>query len=323
VAKPDDSSLTPAQLRAVEERVVSLLNRSEAWGRVPTPLEDILAAAKLRVESKSLKEADGFLAFLKSKSIAAASMAMDTLKAATSAFGKILGICDSADHAIYIDDTVNGSKQTFLTLHETGHHEMPHQRRLFRFFEDNDKSLEPDVAELFEREANNFARHALFQGDGYAKMAADHDLEKGMAAIKKLGPKFGASIYASAREFARTNYRACLVVVLNPSEYAFGVGLRAEVRRIEASALFKAQFPLPQATHITPDHPLGSLLPSPKQRVVKPRSVVLEDFNGARQECVAEAFNTTHNTIILLYPTKALTKTTVILPPGFKQAVNF
>ena len=47
---------------------------------------------------------------------------------------------------------------------------------LFRLFQDCEKTLDPGIADLFEREANNFARFALFQGDRYAGMAADHKL---------------------------------------------------------------------------------------------------------------------------------------------------
>jgi hypothetical protein len=47
----------------------------------------------------------------------------------------------------------------------------------------------------------------------------------------------------------------------------------------------------------------------------------LTDRNGTAHECVAEAFDTTHNVIILLYPVAALGKTTIILSPGFKKVV--
>ena len=80
--------------------------------------------------------------------------------------------------------------------------ELPTHRKIFRIFQDCEKTLEPEIADLFEREANNFARFVLFQGDGYRDIAADHAL-----AIKtpiKLAEKFGASVYASCREYART-----------------------------------------------------------------------------------------------------------------------
>ena len=88
---------------------------------------------------------------------------------------------------------------------------------MFRFFQDCDKTLSPEIADQFEREANNFARFALFKGDTYAAYAADCAFE--IKTPMKLAKKFGASLYASAREFARTNHRACVVYVLEPLEY--------------------------------------------------------------------------------------------------------
>jgi hypothetical protein len=114
VILPDDSSLTSSQLANVIRHADRLLREAGAHERYPTPVEDILSAAKLRVESKSLDHAEGFLAYLKQKSLAVATKAIDTLKAATSAFAKILGICDSADHTIYIDDTVNYSASIWV-----------------------------------------------------------------------------------------------------------------------------------------------------------------------------------------------------------------
>ena len=54
MAKPDDSSLTPDQLRAVEKRARQLLDRASVWQRFPTPIDDILAAAKLQVAPVSI-----------------------------------------------------------------------------------------------------------------------------------------------------------------------------------------------------------------------------------------------------------------------------
>ena len=52
-----------------------------------------------------------------------------------------------------------------------------------------------------------------------------------------------------------------------------------------------------------------------------PTGVVHTDSNGIRHECVAEAFDTSHNIIILLYPVQALTKTTIILPDALPGSV--
>ncbi|MBN9248189.1 MAG: ImmA/IrrE family metallo-endopeptidase [Hyphomicrobium sp.] len=310
--KADDSSLDPEDLRAVEARARLILDKSEAWGRFPTPVDDIVAAANLRVEAKSLRDADGFLAYLTGKAAMAAEQAVEKLKAVKSALSKVFGIYDPVDATIHIDDEVSISKQTFLKLHETGHHELPAHRKLFRFFQDCDQTLSPDIADRFEREANNFARFALFQDDGYGSIAADYKM-----AVKTpmaLAKKFGASIYASCREFARTSHRDCLVIVLNPAEYCNVAGMRCAVRRIEPSPSFRLKFPVPAQNWITLDHPLGRMIPQYGRRMVRPTSFAMEDRNGDPQECVAESFDTTHNIIILIYPVKALTATTIIMP---------
>ena len=85
-----------------------------------------------------------------------------------SAISKVWGLYDAGECVIHIDNTVIKVKQNFLTLHETGHHELPTHRKIFRFFQDCDKTLAPETADLFDREANNFARFALFQGDTFA-----------------------------------------------------------------------------------------------------------------------------------------------------------
>ncbi len=51
--KPDDSSLALADLLKVEAQARQSLDKAAAWGRFPTPVDDILAAAKLRVAPKS------------------------------------------------------------------------------------------------------------------------------------------------------------------------------------------------------------------------------------------------------------------------------
>ncbi len=310
--KPDDSSLDPSELRAVEEKAKKLLDRASAWGTLPTPIEDILAAARLEVAPSSAFDPARILAFIKNKTAEAAHRVK-------SALSKVFGIYDGEDRVIHIDDTVTESKQRFLKLHETGHHELPTHQKVFRFFQDCEKTLAPETADLFEREANNFARFALFQGDTYARMAAECKLE--IKTPIKLAAKFKASVYASAREYARTNPRACVVYVLQPIEFAQDSGAQAAVRRIEPSPSFVRQFGRPVESIITLDHTLGPVLPL-NRKMTRPYSLSLTDLNGTAHECVAEAFDTTHNVLILLFPIKALTGTTIILPEAFKERLK-
>lgn len=313
MTKPDDSSLDPDDLRFVEEHARRLLDRSESWERFPVPIDDILAAAQVRVAPTSMFDAAAILAYVRGKAAEAGTLIK-------SAISKVFGVYDARETLIHIDSTVVEAKQTFLILHETAHHDLPVHKKLFRFFEDCEKTLAPDVADQFEREANNFARCVLFKANTYARYAADCKFE--IKTPIKLAKKFGASVYASAREFARTNTRTCVVYVLEPIEYIEADGARAIVRRIEPSPSFAAQFGRPADTVITLDHFLGPVLPVGR-KMTRPVSLSIKDRNGTAHECVAEAFDTTYNVLILLYPIKALTSSTVILPPGLAETITW
>jgi hypothetical protein len=310
--KSDDSRLDPDSLHAVEERARKLLDRSSAWDRFPTPIEDILEAAQLQVSPSSAFDPVRILAYIRKKTA-------DAAKYLKSALSKVFGIYDADEYIIHIDDTVVETKQNFLKLHETGHHEMPTHRKLYRFFQECEKTLAPEIADLFEREANNFARFALFQGDCHARLAAE--CEMSIKTPMKLARKFGASVYASAREFARKNHRACVVYILEPIEYVEGVGAKAAVRRIEPSPCFEKQFGRPQDAAITLDHALGDVLPLAR-KMTRPTTLSMTDRNGVDHECVAEAFKTPRNVFILLYPIRALTRSTIVLPANIIPAAG-
>lgn len=301
--KPDDSSLDPNDLIAVEGRAKNFLDRASAWGVYPTPVDTLMDAAKITVAPKSAFDPAAFLAFVRNKTQKAA----DTLKRALS---KVLGLYDASDSIVHIDYEVGVSKQTFLKLHEAGHHEMPTHRKIFRLFQDCEQTLAPEIADRFEREANNFARYVLFQGNSFRDAAADHKL--GVKIPIRLAKKFGSSVYAAAREYARTHHASCVVYVLNPVEFVPGGGFRAEVRRIEPSPSFRREFGCPEDLVITPTHALASLVPIGR-RMSAPRDFVFADRNGQRHVCIGEAFDTKHNILLLIYPQASL-PTSIFLP---------
>jgi Zn-dependent peptidase ImmA (M78 family) len=161
VTRPDDSTLNPDDLRAVEDRARKLLERAEAWGTFPTPIGNILASAEIQVAPTSVFGAARILSYIRNKG-------SDVAHRLKSALSKVFGLYDANSRIIHIDDSVVESKQNFLKLHETGHHELPTHRKLFSWFQECEKTLAPEIADQFEREANNFARFALFQEAAYA-----------------------------------------------------------------------------------------------------------------------------------------------------------
>lgn len=303
MTRPDDSALAPEDLRVVEERARNLLDRADAWNRFPVPINDVLAAAKVRVAPNNAFDFAGLLSYLRAKTA-------DSGVLIKSAISKVFGLYDAGGALIHIDNTVVKAKQTFLKLHETGHHDIPTHRKMYRFFQDCSKTLAPEVADQFEREANNFAHYILFKGNRFAEYAADLPLE--IQTPISLAKKFGASIYASAREFARTNRKACAVFCLDPLENVEGTKLRAPVRRIEASSTFQAQFGQLVVDAITPSHALWPTLPIGRG-MAEPVLLTIADVNGTRHECVAETFDTTYNILILLYPQRSLAAKRVVM----------
>lgn len=301
MVKRDDSTLNAQAQSAVEDRARRILDRAAAWNRFPTPIDDIVAAANLRVATSGIFDLENLLQYAKEK----ATSVVLTVKRAIS---KLWGTYDAAESIIHIDDTVAVVKQNFLKLHETGHHEMPTHRKLFRFFQDCEKTLLPEVADQFEREANNFARFVLFQGDAFRRQAADQALN--IKVPMRLSKNFGASIYASAREYARTHHRACVVYVLEPIKITPGAPVIASVRRIEPSRSFLARFGMPRDVTIGPTHALHSVLPI--GRKMSQHQISIADVNGSGHECVAEAFDTTYNVLILVYPVSELTVVTTL-----------
>ena len=290
--RKDDSSLSHAERAFVESRAKLLLERAGAIGVVPVPIDDLLSAAKLKVAPTSIFDPRTIAAY----AVAQGKKAADVVK---KALGKILGLLDAHEEVIHIDDTVLETRQAFLKLHETGHFELPHQRKIFRFFEDSESELDPSIADKFEREANNFARYAIFNGEAYADRAADLPLS--FSSVKKMQRSFKVSLYAGLREYARTHRHVCIALAIEKPALCPKNGWSADIRRVETSLAFEQQFGRPQLPAITKSHPLWPLVPFGK--ATKPTTVLLTDLNGISHEFIGEALDTTYNLLIFACPT--------------------
>jgi Zn-dependent peptidase ImmA (M78 family) len=304
VSRPDDAFLTPDQLANVRRHADRLLREASACGRYPTPIDDIMAAAKLTVvDDEMLNET-----FLR-RFLTKARAGVATIK---SALSKVLGLFEANDRLVVIDKDVPGPRIPFVKLHEAGHGTMPHQSTVYALIHDCEKTLDPDITDLFEREANVFASEALFQGEIFAQEA--HDKAFGIKTAMGLAKQFGGSNYATFRRYVTTNPRACCLVVLEPVLADGTGGFRADVRRVVASKTFNTMYDAATLGYtVTGQHPLSALVPRGKQRMVYPRGIGLADRNGDCRECVGEAFNTKHQILILIRDERPLA-TTIVLP---------
>lgn len=289
--RKDDSFLSHAEKAVVEEAARKLLQRSDALGVVPVPIDVLLSTAKLTVAPYSVFDPRAIAAY----ALAQGKKAADLVKKAV---GKIFGILDAHEEVIHIDDTVLESRQRFLKLHEAGHFELPHQRKLFRFFEDSEQELDPSIADKFEREANNFARYAIFNGDLFTNRAAD--LPLAFSSVKKIHRSFKVSLYAGLREYTRTHRHACIAMAIEAPKLCPINGYSAEIRRAETSLAFENEFGRPQLSILTKTHPFWPLVPYGK--ATKPTLFQITDLNGDKHDFIGEALDTTFNILIFACP---------------------
>ena len=296
----DDSTISQQEAAEIRAEAERLLRNAVAVGVFPTPVDEILRAAKIEVLPIALDE--GYLAQLRRKAAAAG-------QALLRAISKVWGVFDPKTRIAFIDPETPKEKLPFLKLHEGGHAVLPWQS-IFGIFEDCRKTLDPEVKLQFEREANVFASEVLFQLDGFTAEARDHAF--GLNVPLKLAKRYGASVYATIRRYVSHSDKLCAVLVLNPPQPIEGAGFMCTLRRAIVSPAFARRFAgMRWPDTMTPDDQLGRLVPV--NRMTGPRPLRLTDANGEAQDVVAEAFKTPHQVFILIHCT-AKAPPRIILP---------
>jgi predicted transcriptional regulator len=203
--KKDDSIISDASLRNVRKHADLVLRRANALDRLPTPVYDVVAAAKLEISRENIFDAV-YLGGLYRRLPNTVKLAPETLKRA---LGKVLGVFDREERVIHLDGSLHEKKKKFLSIHEVGHDILPWQQKTFSFLEDSEQELDPGTHDLYEREANCFASEVMFQLDRFAAIAEDFAF--GIRAPLNLSGKFGSSFYAAARRYVTTRRREACV----------------------------------------------------------------------------------------------------------------
>ena len=186
-----------------------------------------------------------------------------------------------------------------MTVHEIGHDILPHQRKLFQILEESEVEIDPDTKELFEQEANCFASEVLFQREKFTTEAADFPL--GIKVPLDLSKKYGPSVYAAARRYvardicrALWSYSKCPYAwMANGRRWNCGGSLRPHCSG-NNSVRFGGHSGVTRRVSSCGTVRRGSFLDRDRCGI--------HDRNGEAQTCLAEAFNTTHNVLFLVYP---------------------
>lgn len=299
--KPDDNTLTADQYLRVRAEAERVLRKAGAIGSFPTPISEIMRAANVHEVKEDVLNAS-FITKLRRK-------ASGALK---SALSKVMGLFDARDRLVFIDRTLVTVRQTFIRLHETAHGFLAWQRDLYAVVEDCEQTIDPQIADQFDREANVFATEVLFQLDRFATEAEEREF--GILTPVRLSSRYGASIYSAVRQYVTKNLRACTVVVFNPPEFVEGDGFKATFRRHCYSPAFATMFgDIAWPDAIGPHHFLGPLVPLGGRKMSGKRTIELMDRNGERHECIAESFTQTHQVFILIHATRTLRRS-ILMP---------
>ena len=288
MTRPDDSSLTPEQYTQVRLEASRILTAAGALGRFPTPTVDLLQVAHIEEVEEDVLNLS-LIERLRHK-------ASDALKRA---LAKVEGIFDAVAGLIYIDRTLHICRQNFIRLHEAGHGFMQWQRRLYKVVEECERSLDPELADSFDREANVFAAEVLFQLDSFTNEARDSAFD--IKVPINLAKRYGASNYAAIRRYVSQSQHNCTVLVLEKPQLVPGEGFRVDLRRVISSERFSVQFGKQQwPQRFTPDDQIGASVPILPKRMSGRRQMTLTDANGQIRQCLAEAFNTGWNVFVLI-----------------------
>jgi hypothetical protein len=297
---PDDCSVSAEQLIAIRAAADRALRDGGALGVFPTPVDEIMRAAKIEIVPMVIDE--GYLARLRQTAEKAG-------RALMSAMSKVLGVFDPRSRIAFIDPETPDAKLPFLKLHEGGHAVLPWQG-IFGLFEDCRMTLDPFVKAQFEREANVFASEVLFQMDIFSREAADLDF--GMKAPLQLAKRYGASVYATTRRYVTASSRICAVLIFNPPVPGLAGTSIHVLRRVVASPSFLLKFStIEWPAQIASDDRLAWLIPA--NRMIRPRTIRLNDVDGDAQEFIAESFKTKHQTLVLIHAASTL-KRPIYLP---------
>lgn len=270
----------------IATHVDTLLRRSSAYGRFPTPVGDIVAAA-------GLTEAPGF-----SLDEAAISLLPPTLRATMRKVGRRLqGALDRRERVVHVNEQLNtAGKKNFVRLHEVAHDILPHQHHLV--YADDNETLSPSTRLLFEQEANQGAAELLFQRTTFAEDG--RSLEVGTAAAIYLAQRYGSSLHASFRRYAETHKRPVLVIRLGPTSNSDGSVDRFET---PCSTAWLERFGPPQfSRRLRPGRdPIMSVVDSLDD------TMVLSDRAGHPVTLHADVFDNSYSRFLMLWvPRKKL-----------------
>jgi hypothetical protein len=221
----------PEAATSISEIAEVALRRAGVVGTLPTPMDEIIAAAKL----KGVTDPEAFIRTFM------AGLQQGARAVFRSALQKLRGIADLREKAIYVPRDTNDRRVLFAKGHEAGHQLIP-WHNVNTAYQDDDLSLSPEAQECFDQEANFFAAEVIFQGGRFASRVRDY--KASLEAAFQLADDHGASRHATLWRYVEEQDEAVSLAAYFPSRYtADQNGSRALCRgRVVGSPRFISKF---------------------------------------------------------------------------------
>jgi len=270
----------------IESVVLDALSKSNSLGVFPTPVDKILKYADLRVNSQVDLSAIPTNFFSKQGLLLKRGLA------------KIRGVLDRREKTIYLDLSQPLSRIKFVKLHETGHELLGWQGKLLRILEDNDETLDPNINEEFEAEANYFASSTLFQLQLFTDKMREYPLE--LATCLQLSKLFGGSFHAAIRKYVENSPKRCALLILN-KEKPIPYGLpKLTIRNYLQSASFTQEWGLVDwGSEFNEETPFVQNFLSNRKLL---KSVLEIEWLGEIIKCNYHYFHNGHNIFVFMFP---------------------
>ena len=190
----------------IEKKSLDILRGANALDIFPTPVEKITLYTGLTIAT------DIDLAHVNKMFVSALT---DHVKSnANRVSGSIRGLLHRPQKTIYLDQSQLPTRKSFVTVHEIAHEVLTWQHEVLSCLDD-DTTLDPNVDEQFEAEANYFASTTLFQHDRFLHQIGQHEI--GVQSCIKIAKHFGASLHATIRRYVEQSPKKCALLV--PRKY--------------------------------------------------------------------------------------------------------
>ena len=189
---------------------------ADAIGQLPTPIDDLLAAAKVGNLEITEEVKQSFAARL----IGPARQGFDLM------WEKIRGIADLRERITYVAESTTQSRIRFAKGHELGHELLPWHHLDPGHFDD-EKSLTCEAEEIFDIEANFFSAEVIFQGSNFTRLVRDYNVS--FDSIFHLADMHGASRHATAWRYVEEQDESVALVMYWPSRFNSEILRRGKV----------------------------------------------------------------------------------------------